>query len=88
MVVQGDGPAAQAAFRKSLAIGEALAARDPANAQWQRDLIACNVKLAEATGDKSFARRALRIAEAMQQRSILAPRDRWMVDDLRRRAAE
>ncbi|MDS4040466.1 MAG: hypothetical protein RKP20_04740 [Candidatus Competibacter sp.] len=35
---QGDGPGALAAYRQSLAIREALAARDPANTQWQVDV--------------------------------------------------
>lgn len=39
LVAQGDGPGALAAYRKSLAIHEPLAARDLANTQWQRDLI-------------------------------------------------
>ena len=82
---QGDGPGALAVYRKSLAIREALAARDPANAEWQRDLIVSNVKLSEATGDKTFVKRALAIAEAMRDKGILAQCDAWMVDDLRRR---
>ena len=38
LVAQGDGPGALAAYRRGLAIAEALATRDPANTQWQRDL--------------------------------------------------
>jgi hypothetical protein len=38
LVAQGDGPGALAAYRKGLDIAEALAARDPANTEWQRDL--------------------------------------------------
>ena len=37
-MAQGDGPGALAAFQKGLTIREALAVRDPANAQWQGDL--------------------------------------------------
>ena len=37
-LAQGDGPGALVAYRKGLAIAEALATRDPANTQWQRDL--------------------------------------------------
>lgn len=88
LVAQGDGPGALAAYRKGLAIREALAARDPANAEWQRDLIVSNVKLGEATGDKSYAHRALEIAEDMRRRNVLAPRDAWLIDELKRRAAE
>jgi len=38
LVAQGDSAGALAAFRRGLAIAEALAARDRANTQWQRDL--------------------------------------------------
>lgn len=73
----------------ALAIGrDCQAARDPANAEWQRDLIVSNGKLSEVTGDKSFVRRALETAEGMKQRNILAPRDAWMIEDLRNRAGQ
>jgi len=88
LVAQGDGPGALAAFRKSLALGEALAARDPLNAEWQRDLIVSLVKLGESTGDAIYTARALRVAQEMQRRGILAPRDAWMVDELKRRAGQ
>ncbi len=88
LAVQGDGAGALTVYRKGLAIAEALAERDPANAEWQRDLIVSNVKLSEVTGDKSFTRRALEIAESMQQRNSLAPRDARMIEELRRRAGE
>jgi hypothetical protein len=84
----GDSDAATLSYRSATAIAEALAARDPANAEWQRDLIVSFVKLGEATGDASFAARALHIAQDMQQRGILAPRDAWMIDDLKRRAGQ
>jgi hypothetical protein len=35
---QGDLPGALAAYRKALAITETLAARDPGNTDWQRDI--------------------------------------------------
>ena len=38
LVAQGDGPGALVAYRRGLAIREALAARDPANTQWQTDV--------------------------------------------------
>ena len=88
LVAQGDGPGALAAFRKGLAIAEALAARNPRNAEWQRDLIVSFVKLSEVTGDRSYATRALEIARSMQARGTLAPRDAWMIDELKRRAGE
>ena len=39
LVAQGDGPGALAAYRAGLKIREALAQRDPANTEWQRDLL-------------------------------------------------
>ncbi|MGB7989338.1 MAG: hypothetical protein WCF44_08070, partial [Candidatus Methylophosphatis roskildensis] len=88
LVAQGDGPGALAAYRKGLAIAEALAVRDPANAEWQCDLIVSNVKLAEATGDESFLKTALQIAEAMQSRGVLASSDLWVIADLRQRLGQ
>ena len=88
LVAQGDGPGALAAYRKGLAIRQALAARYPANANWQRDLIVSNVKLGKVTGDKAHVRRALEIAEAMREQGILAPRDAWMIEDFRRRLGD
>lgn len=88
LVAQGDLPGALAAYRKGLAIRETLAARDPGNTGWQRDLIVSYVKLSEVTGDRSYATKALTIAQTMQQRGTLQPRDAWMVDELKRRSGQ
>jgi hypothetical protein len=45
LVAQGDGAGALSAYRKSLAIGEALATRDPANTEWQTDVAVSCAKL-------------------------------------------
>ena len=87
-VAQGDLPAALTSYRASLAILERLAKADPGNAGWQRDLIVSYVKLRDVTGDKMYDAQALDIALAMQKRGILAPRDGWMVEDLRRRVGQ
>ena len=87
-VAQGDLPAALTSYRASLAIRERLAKADPGNAEWQRDLIVSYVKLSDVTGDKMYDVQALEIALAMQKRGILAPRDSWMIEDLRRRAGQ
>ena len=87
-VAQGDLPAALTSYRASLAIRERLAKADPGNAEWQRDLIVSYVKLSEVTGDKAYATQALDVALDMQQRGILAPRDAWMIEDLKRRAGQ
>jgi len=57
---------------------------DPNNAQWKRGLIVSNVKLTEVTGHKVYMRQSLNIKQAMQQRATLAPRDAWMIDELKR----
>jgi hypothetical protein len=65
-------------FRDGLAIRDRLAKADPGNASWQRDLIISCVKLAgiDETGARAFLARAQQIANQMQQRGQLAPRDR------------
>lgn len=85
LVAQGNLPAALTSYRADLGIAETLAQRDPGNTAWQRDLVVSYVKLSEVTGDKAYVSKALTIAQAMQQRGTLAPRDAWMVDDLKQR---
>jgi hypothetical protein len=94
MVAQGDGPGGLAAYRKGLTIAEALAARDPANTQWQRDLSYSFTKLATDHADQGdhagalqFAVRSLRIDEHL---STLDPSNapwRQDVDDSRAQVA-
>jgi hypothetical protein len=45
--VEGDLPAARRAFEAALAIATRLAAADPANTEWQRDLSISHIKLGE-----------------------------------------
>lgn len=45
-MAQGHLPGALAAFQASLAIAERRAAADPRNADWQRDLVVSNYKIA------------------------------------------
>jgi tetratricopeptide (TPR) repeat protein len=85
---QGDLPAALTSYRASLAIAKRLAKADQSNAQWQRDLIVSYVKLSDVTGDKMYDVQALDVALAMQKRGVLAPRDLWMIKDLKRRAGK
>jgi predicted negative regulator of RcsB-dependent stress response len=78
LVAQGDTSehgGALAAYRKGLAIHEALAARDPANTEWQRDLSVShnkigNVLVAQGDGPGALAayRKGLAIAEALAAR--------------------
>jgi tetratricopeptide (TPR) repeat protein len=85
---QGDLSAALKSFQDSLAIADRLARADPGNAAWQRDLIISNVKLSAVTGDKSYLEKAFAVALDMQRRNSLAPRDAWMIDELRRLLAQ
>jgi hypothetical protein len=57
-----------------------LAASDPRNAEWQRDLIVSHAKLAGADPQNAVAHwaEAHRIATEMQARGILAPVDAWL----------
>ncbi len=75
LVAQGDGAGALAAYRRGLAIAETLAARDPANTQWQRDLSVSHERIGDvlvAQGDGAGAlaayRRGLAIAETLAAR--------------------
>lgn len=92
LVAQGNLAPALDSYRASLAIFERLAAADPGNAEWQRDVIVSNVKLAEIVGraGESGAARAhyqaaMSIALELQASGRLAPRDAWMVGELERR---
>jgi tetratricopeptide (TPR) repeat protein len=89
---EGNLDAALKAYEDSLAIAEKLAAQDPSNSGWQRDLIVSNVKLAEVAekaGKGAVARgqyqAALEIAVALRDAGRLAPVDAWMVEDLEAR---
>lgn len=42
---QGDSTTALTAYHEALAIAKTLAARDPANTQWQRDLLISRSKI-------------------------------------------
>jgi tetratricopeptide (TPR) repeat protein len=84
LVAQGDGPGALAAFRKGLAIREALAARDPANALWQTDVAVSCAKLGLPDHDQTPGeRRALPlrgrdILTRLKQTGRLLPSQDWI----------
>ena len=74
-VKQGDLAGAMASYRKALAIAETLAARDPANTGWQRDLSISyetvgnvQVKQGDLAGAMASYRKALAIAETLAVR--------------------
>ncbi|MBY0332173.1 MAG: hypothetical protein K2X49_16055 [Acetobacteraceae bacterium] len=70
-----------------MAIAERLAAADPGNAEWQRDLIVSCVKLVDAEPEaaRSWLARALAVARALRAAGRLAPVDAWMPAELERR---
>ena len=76
LVAQGDGAGALAAYRKSLAIAEALAGRDPATTGWQRDFVGEPRRSATSWWPRATARarsaayrkRAWRFGEALAGR--------------------
>ena len=70
-VAQGDLTAALKSYQDSLGIAERLAASDPGNAGWQRDLSVNFAKLALAhkqSGDKAKARGLFRQGQAIMAR--------------------
>ena len=71
LVAQGDGAGALTAYRESLAIRERLAASDPSNASWQRDLSVSHTKVGDvlvAQGDGAGALTAYRESLAIRER--------------------
>jgi predicted Zn-dependent protease len=89
LVAQGDRNGALKAYQAGLAIREALARRDPANTEWQRDLIVSCVKISEIDPAQAPTRlsRALEIARGLETTGRLAPVDNWIPDELARRLA-
>ena len=86
-VAQGDLGAALESFKAGLAIREQLAALDPGNAGWQRDLIVSYAKLAGMQPGAGWWAKGLAVAEKLASERRLAPVDMWMVEDLREKAA-
>jgi tetratricopeptide (TPR) repeat protein len=85
LVAQGDQTAAKRRYEESLEIVKRLAAADPSSASLQRDLIVSHVKLHDVTAYAAHLEAALATATDMQRRGTLAPRDAWVVDDLKKR---
>ncbi|MCB1372313.1 MAG: hypothetical protein KDJ83_15585 [Rhodobacteraceae bacterium] len=88
-VAQGDLPGALDAYDEGLGIRRDLAARDPGNAGWARDVVVSLAKLAQADPGKAvahWAEAADRVAE-MAARGVLAPTDGWMLEYTREQLA-
>jgi tetratricopeptide (TPR) repeat protein len=87
LVASGDLSGARARFEESLKISERLAAANPSSADAQRDLIVSHVKLGGLPRGELHWKEALRIALALQGQGGLAPRDGWIVEELRKQVA-
>jgi len=74
-VAQGDLGAALESFKAGLAIREQLAALDPGNAGWQRDLIVSYAKLAGMQPGAGWWAKGLAVAEKLAAEGRLAPVD-------------
>ena len=70
LLAQGDAPGARAEFRASLAIAEALAASEPSNAVWQRNLSVSHNKVGDvlAQGDAPGALAEFRASLAISEK--------------------
>jgi len=92
LVAQGNLPGALEAFRRSLALRERLAAADPGNAGWQRDLWVSYWRLAQmaeptnASEARDWWRKAYEHLSGMKQRGIMTPTDQQYLDQLRLKA--
>ncbi len=80
----GDSAGAAQAFKAALEITEKLAAGDPGNVLWQRDLIIGHYSLAQAEDDpKAHLEKALAVADALLASGRLAPADDYIPGALR-----
>jgi hypothetical protein len=86
-VAQGDLAGAMLSYQASLAIAERLAGDDPGNAGWQRDLIVGYAKLGGMQPGAGWWAKGLAVVEKLTAEGRLAPRDAWMVEDIREKAA-
>jgi hypothetical protein len=90
-VARGIFPVLWRPTKTALTTTKRLAAQDPSNTQWQRDLIISNVKLAEIAearrGQAPEAKLRYRAALEVLDGGRLAPVDAWMIDELEARLA-
>ena len=85
LMATGDLAGAGARLAAGLAIAQRLIAASPTNAGVQRDLLVGHSRLGALPGGAPHLSKALEIALDLQQRGLLAPRDAWMIEDLRQR---
>jgi hypothetical protein len=87
---QGKLVGALQAYKAALSIAQRLAASDPGNAGWQRDLIVSHWRIAEGLEQLSERRgqaathwgEALRITRELSASGRLAPTDSYFVEEL------
>jgi hypothetical protein len=67
-----------------------MAKTDPGNADWQRDLIISDVRIAQLDPSEAKERltRAAEVVSQMQSRGQFAAKDAWMPAEIAKRIAE
>ncbi len=92
LIAQGDLQGALNAYRESLGVRERLAAADPSNAGWQRDLVVSCWRMADIAekagqGDAQvWWRKAYEQLAGMKQRGVMLPTDEQYLGVLREKA--
>ncbi len=84
----GDLEGAKARFEGSLKVSERLAEKNPGSAAAQRDLMVSYAKLGEILPHQGWWANGFAVCERLVAEGRLAPADAWMLDHLRKRAAE
>jgi hypothetical protein len=85
---RGNLKAALKAYQDAFNIFEELAARDPSNAGWQRDLWASMWRLAQMGGSGVSWAHVLEKMEAMKARGVLLPTDEPFLEQARAQAVQ
>lgn len=86
LVAQGNLPGALERYTRQLEIAEGLAAGDPGNSGWQRDVSVSLWKLTAFPDSGIRWRNVVDRMEAMDQRGILLPTDRGYLEHARAQA--
>jgi hypothetical protein len=84
---RGNLDAALKAYQDGLAIRQKLAAQDPSNSEWQRDVWVSMWRLAAIDGGGVSWTEVLERMEAMKARGVLLPTDEPFLEQARAQAA-
>jgi hypothetical protein len=84
LTLSGQREQALELYKQSLAIKERLAKANPRSAIAQRDLMVVYTKLGEASGERDWWRKALEVAERLNQAGQLSADDAGKIEVLRR----